>query len=229
MDTTAPAVNSPKAANIDQTYASRPKPIGCRVSRPRSERRSAISRKISLPASAQEWAASASIDAEPVIQAATDLATAISRLAPNATSTVSMAETLSSRIPPQALPGSCQVRPSSLPGGTSTMVRRRTNQRRSNDVAASKKTVIALASGVFALGAGIGVAGLASADPTTTPSASPSGAPSAGTDRLRAWSRRTGRSRPFRGRPGREAGREAGRDRGQGHHGAEGDPRRQQA
>ena len=50
-------------------------------------------------------------------------------------------------------------------------------------MAASKKTVIALASGVFALGAGIGVAGLASADPTTTPSASPSGAPSAGTDR----------------------------------------------
>ena len=50
-------------------------------------------------------------------------------------------------------------------------------------MAASKKTVIALASGVFALGAGIGVAGLASADPTTTPTTSPSGAPSAGVDR----------------------------------------------
>ena len=47
-------------------------------------------------------------------------------------------------------------------------------------MAASKKTVVAVASGVFALGAGIGVAGLASADPTATPSASPTGAPSAG-------------------------------------------------
>ena len=50
-------------------------------------------------------------------------------------------------------------------------------------MAASKKTVVAVASGVFALAAGIGVAGLASADPTTTPSASPTGAPSAGPDR----------------------------------------------
>jgi len=50
-------------------------------------------------------------------------------------------------------------------------------------VAAGKKTVVAVASGVFALAAGIGVAGLASADPTTTPTTSPSGAPSAGVDR----------------------------------------------
>jgi hypothetical protein len=82
-------VKSPKAANIDQTYASRPNPMGCVLSRPRSDRRSAINSKTSLPASAQEWAASASIDAEAVIAAATDLAMAISRLARNATSTVS--------------------------------------------------------------------------------------------------------------------------------------------
>ncbi len=50
-------------------------------------------------------------------------------------------------------------------------------------MAAGKKTVVAVASGVFALAAGIGVAGLASADPTTTPSASPTGSPSAGADR----------------------------------------------
>ncbi len=49
-------------------------------------------------------------------------------------------------------------------------------------MAAGKKTVVAVASGVFALAAGIGVAGLASADPTTTPTTSPSGAPSAGVD-----------------------------------------------
>src|SRR5215203_5806893 len=89
MDTTAPAVKSPNAANIDQTYASRPKPIGCRLSGSRSDRRSATSKKISLPASAQECAASASIDADAVIAAAIDLAIAISRLARNAISTVS--------------------------------------------------------------------------------------------------------------------------------------------
>jgi hypothetical protein len=53
-----------------------------------AERRSATRRKISLPASAQECAASATIDAEPVITAATVLATAMSRLAPKATRTV---------------------------------------------------------------------------------------------------------------------------------------------
>ena len=88
METTAPAVNSPKAANIDQTYASLPYPKGCRVSRCRSDRRSAISRKISLPVSAQEWAASATMDADAVSEAATVLAMAISRFATNATITV---------------------------------------------------------------------------------------------------------------------------------------------
>ena len=62
-------------------------------------------------------------------------------------------------------------------------------------MAAGKKTVVAVASGVFALAAGIGVAGLASADPTTTPTTSPSGAPSAGVDR----------PGPGRGGPGRGA------------------------
>lgn len=38
---------------------------------------------------------------------------------------------------------------------------------------ASKKTIVAAAAGVMALGAGLGVAGLASADPTTSPSATP--------------------------------------------------------
>ena len=88
METTAPAVNSPKAANIDQTYASLPYPKGCRVSRCRSDRRSAISRKTSLPVSAQECAASATMDADAVSEAATVLATAISRFATNATITV---------------------------------------------------------------------------------------------------------------------------------------------
>ena len=41
-----------------------------------------------MPASAQECAASASIDADPVSAAATDFATAMSMLAPNATRTV---------------------------------------------------------------------------------------------------------------------------------------------
>jgi hypothetical protein len=47
-----------------------------------------MNRKTSLPVSAQECAASASIDAEAVTTAANDLATAMRRLAPNATSTV---------------------------------------------------------------------------------------------------------------------------------------------
>ena len=43
-----------------------------------------------MPVSAQECAASATIDAEPVIIAATDFAAAIRKFAPNATSTVSV-------------------------------------------------------------------------------------------------------------------------------------------
>ena len=45
-------------------------------------------RKTSLPESAQECAASATIEAEPVTAAATDLVTAIRRLTPSATATV---------------------------------------------------------------------------------------------------------------------------------------------
>src|SRR5512132_661439 len=47
-----------------------------------------MSRSTSLPVSAQEGAASASIDADPVTTAATDLATATRRLATKATRTV---------------------------------------------------------------------------------------------------------------------------------------------
>jgi hypothetical protein len=45
----------------------------------------------------------------------------------------------------------------------------------------SKKTIVAAAAGVMALGAGLGISSLASADPTpSTPTAAPSGAPSGG-------------------------------------------------
>ena len=54
----------------------------------RRARRLAISRKISLPESAHECAASATSDADPVTTAAADFATAIRTLAPRATSTV---------------------------------------------------------------------------------------------------------------------------------------------
>ncbi len=47
----------------------------------------------------------------------------------------------------------------------------------------SKLTVGAVAAGVVALGAGIGVVGIASAEPTPTPSATAPGAPSPGADR----------------------------------------------
>ena len=50
----------------------------------------AIIRKISLPVSAQECAASATIEAEPVSTAAQVLATATRKLAPKAISTVSV-------------------------------------------------------------------------------------------------------------------------------------------
>ena len=90
IDTAAPATNSPSAANSDQTYASRPKPSGCRSSAGRLDRLLAIIRKISLPVSAQECAASATIEAEPVSAAAQLLATATRKLAPKAISTVSV-------------------------------------------------------------------------------------------------------------------------------------------
>ncbi len=56
----------------------------------RRERRSATRRKISLPVSAHEWTASASIDAEPVTVAATVFAPAMSAFARNATITVTV-------------------------------------------------------------------------------------------------------------------------------------------
>ena len=230
MDTTAPAVNSPKAANIDHTYASRPKPIGCRVSRPRSERRSAMSRKISLPASAQEWAASASIDAEPVMKAATDLATAISRLAPKAITTVSMAEPYPAARTGSAsfLPGSTQAtaRPEFDDGPTSHRT-----MRRSDDVAAGKKTVVAVASACSLWPPGSGSpASPRPIRPQPRPRR-PRERPSAGVDR----------PGPGHGGPGRGAhdrldgdlaaklAEKLGVTEDKVDHGAEGDPRRQQA
>jgi biotin operon repressor len=47
-------------------------------------------------------------------------------------------------------------------------------------VTISKKTAALVAGGVIALGAGVGVAGLAAADPTPSPSGSPSASPSSG-------------------------------------------------
>ena len=54
----------------------------------RRDRKVATARRTSLPASAQECAASARIDADLVTAAATDFATATSTLAPSATNTV---------------------------------------------------------------------------------------------------------------------------------------------
>ena len=87
-DTAPPATKSPSAANSDHTYASRPWPSGCARSGGRRARRLAIIRKISLPESAHECAASATSDADPVTTAAADFATAIRTLAVKATSTV---------------------------------------------------------------------------------------------------------------------------------------------
>jgi hypothetical protein len=79
------------------------------------DRRSAISRKISLPVSAHECAASATSDADPVSTAAADFATAISRLAVKATRTVV-------RLSDETDPRSCGIRESasrdSLTGAT---------------------------------------------------------------------------------------------------------------
>ncbi len=87
-DTAAPATNRPSAASSDQTYASRPCPSGCARSRGRRERRWATSSKTWLPVSAQECAASASSEADPVTTAATDFAIATRRLAAKAIRTV---------------------------------------------------------------------------------------------------------------------------------------------
>src|SRR6185369_14497209 len=88
IDTAEPATNNPSAANSDQTYASRPWPNGCAESGGRRDRRLAMTRNTSLPASAHECAASATIDADPVTTAAADFAIAMRMLAAKATSTV---------------------------------------------------------------------------------------------------------------------------------------------
>ena len=74
-------------------------------------RRWAMIRKISLPASAHECAASASIDADAVMTAAALLATAMSRLAANATMTVRALSEPDGlrRRPPRDLDGGLRV------------------------------------------------------------------------------------------------------------------------
>ena len=57
IDTIEPAVKMPNAAISDQTKLLRPYPNGCLTSFSRAPERSATIRKISFPASAQEWAA----------------------------------------------------------------------------------------------------------------------------------------------------------------------------
>jgi hypothetical protein len=64
----------------------------------RLARELAIRSRISLPESAHEWAASATIDAEPVTTAATVLASAIRMFAPNARTTVSALSPSASRV-----------------------------------------------------------------------------------------------------------------------------------
>src|SRR6476620_1163790 len=66
--------------------------MGWALSRFRAAFRSAMSRKTWLPVSAQEWAASAVMDAEPEISAATVLAAATRTFAAKAISTVSDAD-----------------------------------------------------------------------------------------------------------------------------------------
>jgi hypothetical protein len=87
IETPAPTANSPNAAKSDHVrFAS--VPVGCRASRGRADRRVAT-RKTSLPVSAHECAASASMLAAPVSTAATVFAIATRRFAPRAMSTVS--------------------------------------------------------------------------------------------------------------------------------------------
>lgn len=88
IETTDPATKRPKPANIAHTYAVRPKPSGCSGVGGRTERRSASSRKISLPVSLQECAASATMDAEPERPATMVLAIAMRMSATKAKITV---------------------------------------------------------------------------------------------------------------------------------------------
>src|ERR1700712_1867603 len=88
IDTADPAANRPRAANNDQTYTSRPYPSGCESSDVWAPRLLAMISRISLAASAQECAASATSEAEPVRNAAAVLASAITTFAANAINTV---------------------------------------------------------------------------------------------------------------------------------------------
>lgn len=88
IDSADPTANRPKAAMRAQTNAARPYPSGWPSSAGFAERRSAMRRNTSLPVSAHECAASATIEAEPVSAAATDLATAMRALAARAMMTV---------------------------------------------------------------------------------------------------------------------------------------------
>src|SRR6476620_12333680 len=90
IETTAPAENRPKAATSDHTYVARPYPRGWSSSRGFCPFFSAMSRNTSLPVSAQECAASAIIDAEPVRQPDPVLAAANSPLAIRAMMTVNV-------------------------------------------------------------------------------------------------------------------------------------------
>src|SRR6185312_11419234 len=118
IDTAPPATKSPSAANSDHTYASRPCPSGCAWSGGRVDRRLATTRKISLPVSAQEWAVSAASDADPVITAAIDFATATRRLAPSAINTVSVLSESASRTGQAApSPDSPGPRPTDIGAG----------------------------------------------------------------------------------------------------------------
>ena len=114
IETAPPAASSPSAATSDQTYASFPLPMGCLASGGRRERRFAVMRNISLPLSAHECAASATIEAEPVTAAATDLATATSTFIRKATNTVVVVAEL--LVPPAPGNKSNDLRSAALTG-----------------------------------------------------------------------------------------------------------------
>ena len=84
----APVTKIPTAASSDQKKRSLPYPKGCSESAGFSERLSEVSRKIWLRVSAQEWAASASIELDNVIRPAMVLPMAMIVLADSASSTV---------------------------------------------------------------------------------------------------------------------------------------------
>src|SRR3954469_12914152 len=107
--------------------------MGWLLSRGRAERRSAKNRNTWFPVSAQEWAASAVMEAEPERTAATDFAAATSVLATKAMMTVSRVELdvvpfsvsamgLPYPCGPATAPGGCKISAGRLPlivGGSS--------------------------------------------------------------------------------------------------------------